>query len=154
MQFDTKIAIVIRTDLEPWQKLNVASFLTSGIAAARLGASRVLALDLDPLAVKAAQENAVRNGVPHLIEAREGTVAATGSAQQADLVVANISSLTLERLSPALARSLAAGGILIASGFLDDAVGALRSAFEAEGLQVERVTEEGVWRVIIASRKR
>jgi hypothetical protein len=34
MQFDTKIAIVIRTDLEAWQKLNVASFLASGIAAA------------------------------------------------------------------------------------------------------------------------
>jgi hypothetical protein len=34
MQFDTKIALVIRTDLEAWQKLNVAAFLTSGIAAA------------------------------------------------------------------------------------------------------------------------
>jgi len=34
MQFDTKIAVVIRIDLEPWQKLNVAAFLTSGIAAA------------------------------------------------------------------------------------------------------------------------
>jgi hypothetical protein len=34
MQFDTKIAVVIRTDLETWQKLNVACFLTSGIAAA------------------------------------------------------------------------------------------------------------------------
>ena len=34
MQFDTKIAIVIRTDLEAWQKLNVASFLAGGIAAA------------------------------------------------------------------------------------------------------------------------
>ena len=34
MQFDTKIAVVIRTDLEAWQKLNVACFLTSGIAAA------------------------------------------------------------------------------------------------------------------------
>ena len=34
MQFDTKIAIVIRTDLQTWQKLNVAAFLTSGIAAA------------------------------------------------------------------------------------------------------------------------
>ena len=34
MQFDTKIAIVIRGDLEPWQKLNVAAFLASGIAAA------------------------------------------------------------------------------------------------------------------------
>lgn len=34
MQFDTKIALVIRTDLEAWQKLNVAAFLASGIAAA------------------------------------------------------------------------------------------------------------------------
>ena len=34
MQFDTKIAVVIRTDLEVWQKLNVASFLASGLAAA------------------------------------------------------------------------------------------------------------------------
>ncbi|MGO4512577.1 DUF2000 family protein [Bradyrhizobium sp. 2TAF36] len=34
MQLDTKIAVVIRTDLQAWQKLNVASFLTSGIAAA------------------------------------------------------------------------------------------------------------------------
>jgi hypothetical protein len=34
MQFDTKIALVIRTDLGGWQKLNVAAFLTSGIAAA------------------------------------------------------------------------------------------------------------------------
>ena len=34
MQFDTKIAVVIRADLEAWQKLNVASFLAGGIAAA------------------------------------------------------------------------------------------------------------------------
>ena len=34
MQFDTKIAVVIRADLEPWQKLNVASFLAGGVAAA------------------------------------------------------------------------------------------------------------------------
>jgi hypothetical protein len=33
MQFDTKIAVIIRTDLEAWQKLNVASFLAGGIAA-------------------------------------------------------------------------------------------------------------------------
>ncbi|MGA9328279.1 DUF2000 family protein [Bradyrhizobium sp.] len=34
MEFDTKIAVVIRTDLEAWQKLNVASFLAGGIASA------------------------------------------------------------------------------------------------------------------------
>jgi hypothetical protein len=33
MQFDTKIAIVIRADLAVWQKLNVTAFLASGIAA-------------------------------------------------------------------------------------------------------------------------
>jgi hypothetical protein len=34
MHFDTKIAVLIRTDLEAWQKLNVAAFLAGGIAAA------------------------------------------------------------------------------------------------------------------------
>jgi hypothetical protein len=34
MHFDTKMAVVIRTDLEAWQKLNVAAFLAGGIAAA------------------------------------------------------------------------------------------------------------------------
>jgi hypothetical protein len=36
MLFDTKIALVIRTDLEPWQKMNVAAFLASGVAASYL----------------------------------------------------------------------------------------------------------------------
>jgi hypothetical protein len=33
MRFDTKIAIAVRADLAPWQKLNVTAFLSSGIAA-------------------------------------------------------------------------------------------------------------------------
>jgi hypothetical protein len=35
MQFDTKIAIVVREDLATWQKLNVTAFLTSGVVGAR-----------------------------------------------------------------------------------------------------------------------
>jgi hypothetical protein len=34
MQFDTKIALIIRSDLETWQKMNVGAFLTSGITGA------------------------------------------------------------------------------------------------------------------------
>src|SRR5260370_14999875 len=34
IRFDTKIAIAVRAELEPWQKLNVTAFLASGIAAA------------------------------------------------------------------------------------------------------------------------
>ena len=33
VRFDTKIAIAVRADLQPWQKLNVTAFLASGIAA-------------------------------------------------------------------------------------------------------------------------
>jgi ribosomal protein L11 methyltransferase len=120
-----------------------------GIAAAGLGATRVLALDVDPNAVRAAHENAAANGVAHDVEVREGTLDGDGVF---DLIVANISGLTLERLAPALARSLRPGGALISSGFLEDAVAGLSSAYEAVGLTVDRVIEDGVWRAIIAKR--
>jgi ribosomal protein L11 methyltransferase len=120
-----------------------------GIASARLGATRVLALDVDPNAVRAARENTTANGVAHAVEVREGTLDGDGVF---DLIVANISGLTLERLAPTLARSLRPGGALISSGFLEDAVAGLSSAYEAVGLTVDRVIEDGVWRAIIAKR--
>jgi ribosomal protein L11 methyltransferase len=119
------------------------------IAAARLGAARVLALDIDPQAVKATLENALINGVSPIVEPSEGPLDPAG-AETFDVIVANISGLTLTRLSPDLARSLNTGGLLIASGFLEDAVEGLRHAFEAAGLRVERVLDEGVWRAILA----
>jgi ribosomal protein L11 methyltransferase len=121
------------------------------IAAAKLGATHVLALDLDPNAIRAARENAAANGVADVIEVREGTL---GSERGPfDVVAANISGLTLERLAGELAGSLAPGGVLIASGFLEDAVAGLSSAFEGAGLSVMRADEDGVWRAIIASRR-
>jgi ribosomal protein L11 methyltransferase len=118
------------------------------IAAAKLGAGRVLALDIDPQAVKAARENAATNNVE--IDVREGTLEQT--EERFDVIAANISGLTLERLAPRLHDSLKAGGLLIASGFLEDTVDGLRKAFEAAGLRIHRVIEEGIWRAIIAER--
>ncbi|MEO0561817.1 MAG: DUF2000 family protein, partial [Chloroflexota bacterium] len=37
MTFDTKIAIILRDDLESWQELNITAFLTSAIAGANPG---------------------------------------------------------------------------------------------------------------------
>jgi ribosomal protein L11 methyltransferase len=119
------------------------------IAAAKLGATGVLALDVDPLAVKATIENAAANAVSHIITAQEGTL--VGGAGSFDLIAANISGLTIERLAPHFAASLNPGGALIASGFLEDAVAGLRAAFEAQLLRVEEVVEEGVWRAIVAT---
>ena len=117
------------------------------IAAAKLGATRVLALDLDPNAVRAARENAAANGVAGAVQVREGTL---DGDEAFDLIVANISGLTLERLASALARRLAPDDALITSGFLEEAVAGLSGAYEGAGLTVERVVEDGVWRAIIA----
>jgi ribosomal protein L11 methyltransferase len=120
------------------------------IAAARLGAGHILALDLDPQAIKATLENAAANGVT--IEARAGTL--DQPAGPFDIIAANISGLTLERLAPTMATSLRPGGALIASGFLDEALDAVRAACESAGLTPERIIEDGQWRCIIARRIR
>jgi ribosomal protein L11 methyltransferase len=122
------------------------------IAAARLGAERVLALDTDPQAVKAARQNAAANGVAETVDVREGTLPEGAGEERFDLAAANISGLTIERLAPALADSLRDGGTLIVSGFLEDTVEALSRALTAVGFRVERVDAEGVWRAVTARR--
>ena len=84
MQFDTKIAVLVRDDLETWQRLNVTAFLASGIAAnpELLGdpyedadGTRYLPLFRQPVLVfaggketlTAAHERAVRRGLPTAI---------------------------------------------------------------------------------------
>jgi ribosomal protein L11 methyltransferase len=118
------------------------------IAASKLSANRILAIDIDPQAIKATEENAANNSVA--LEARVGTLEEAG--ERFDVIVANISGLTLERLAPLLFASLNPGGALIASGFLDEALDGLQNAFVAAGLVVERVIEDGQWRSVIARR--
>jgi ribosomal protein L11 methyltransferase len=122
------------------------------IAAARLGARRVLALDVDPEAVKAARENVAANGVRATVEVREGTMPDGAGEERFDIIVANISSLTIERLAASLTDTLSDGGTLVVSGFLEDATGEIRLAFSQAGLEVQHVEAEGVWRAITAVR--
>lgn len=121
------------------------------IAAAKLGAGRVVALDVDPQAAKAAAANAAANAAD--VEVRTGSL--VDASERYDLIVANISGLALERLAPLIAAALTPGGRLVASGFLDDRIGGLSADFEAAGLTVERVMEStpGDWRAIIARRR-
>jgi ribosomal protein L11 methyltransferase len=123
------------------------------IAAALIGARRVLALDIDPQATKATSQNAAANGVADVIEVRTSALEAAGPEAEFDLVLANISGLALDRLAPDLARALRPGGCLVASGFLEDAVNGLKLSFKAAGLRNEQVVEDGVWRAIIARRE-
>jgi ribosomal protein L11 methyltransferase len=91
------------------------------IGAAKLWKQRVLASDLDPVAVDVARENARANGAAPLVRAvtadgLDSPVLAGGAPY--DLIVANILAGPLTRLAPAITRALAPGGTLLLSGLL------------------------------------
>ena len=115
------------------------------IAAAKLGASRVLAIDIDPLAVKATRENALTNDVE--IEAREAVLESI--EENFGIIVANISGITLERLASNLGETLVPDGQLIASGFLEEAESGLHHALEHARMNWERTIADGIWRAMI-----
>jgi ribosomal protein L11 methyltransferase len=82
------------------------------IAAAKLGASPVVAVDTDPLSVDAARENAERNGVAIPV----GLGSAADVPGRFEIVIANIVAPVLQRIAPALAARLAPKGTLVVAG--------------------------------------
>jgi ribosomal protein L11 methyltransferase len=86
------------------------------IASLLLGAAHVVALDLDPLAISATQENAAVNGVAEAVTARVAGVDSV--SEQHPLVLANIEARVLVPLAAAVSERVAPGGTLILSGLL------------------------------------
>ena len=115
------------------------------IAAARLGARRVVAVDTDPLALAATVDNARRNGVEGGIEVR-----AELPDRTFDLVVANIVSPTLRSLRDPLASAVAPGGGLVLSGVLAEEADSVEAFFTDRAASLvagERTTcdEDAEW---------
>jgi ribosomal protein L11 methyltransferase len=88
-----------------------------GIAAARMGAGRVICVDNDPQALEATLDNAARNGV-------SGRIECCGPGDYdppaADVLMANILAAPLIELAPVLLGSLGPGGVLALSGILEE----------------------------------
>jgi ribosomal protein L11 methyltransferase len=145
------------------------------IAAAKLGAGPVLALDNDPVAARVAAENVQANQVAQIVTAAEGSLGAgqrmghwltgdfgeepTGSRQQAaaadpqfDLIAANLIAKVLVILAQDLAAALVPGGTLVSSGIIDTKEADVASAFASAGLrQLERHVE-GEWVALVHTR--
>jgi ribosomal protein L11 methyltransferase len=86
------------------------------IAAALLGAQRVVAIDNDPQALEASLDNAERNGVATQLELH---LPGADTGAPADLLVANILAGPLHELAPLFAANVKAGGALALSGILN-----------------------------------
>ncbi len=119
------------------------------IAAARLGAGRVLAVDNDPIAVKTAQENVVANGVQETVCVIHGSLAeAEGSY---DLVAANIlAAVIVEMAREGLAKRVRPGGTLIATGILDGQEKEVIETLEREGLTLAEQRRIEDWVCLLA----
>jgi len=87
------------------------------IAALRLGAATVLALDTDRVACRIASQNIRQNGGDGRIVVKQGSLDAAGR-RTFDLILANLTAEPLISLAPRLARSLRVRGCLITSGIL------------------------------------
>ena len=106
------------------------------IAAARLGASRVVAIDIDPQAVESTRDNAARNAVD--VDAREP---AGPPLEAADVVVANILANPLRVLAPLLGSLVRPSGHLVLAGLLDRQADEIAACYPRFDLRPWRTTD-------------
>ena len=114
------------------------------IAAARLGAENVLAIDIDPDAVKVARENVALNGVQDAVRVVVGDLCKS-EAMPCELAVANIVADAICMLAGPLTRHLEKGGLLICSGIIREREQDVLDAAMAAGYAVADRIEKGEW---------
>lgn len=114
------------------------------IAAARLGADNVLAIDIDPDAVKVAKENVALNGVSDAVRVVVGDLCKS-EAMPCELAVANIVADAICMLAGPLTRHLEKDGLLICSGIIREREQDVLDAAREAGYTVKDRIEKGEW---------
>lgn len=122
------------------------------IAACLLGASEAFGVDIDPLAVKTAEENGARNDLyaPRYTIV-EGDLADRVQGQY-DVVAANIVADAIIALSPAVPAFLKEGGVYIVSGIIDTREADVLAALTACGFAVRTRHEHGGWLCLVCTK--
>jgi len=113
------------------------------IAAVKLGATTVIANDIDPEACTVARENAALNGVADRVAICETPLEEIGGAF--DVVIANILAEENVRLAEHLCARVAPGGSLLLSGILREKEALVRDGFVVCGLTGPEVTYDADW---------
>ncbi|CAJ1003250.1 50S ribosomal protein L11 methyltransferase [Brevibacillus aydinogluensis] len=122
------------------------------IAAVKLGADHVLAMDLDEVAVRSAEANIELNGVHERITVRQNNLL-DGVDEQVDLVVANILAEVIVRFTDDVYRVLKPGGVFIASGIIAAREADVKAAMEASGLELVETIFIDDWVAIVAKKR-
>lgn len=114
------------------------------LAGAKLGAQRITAMDIDPVAVKIALENIKRNQMEELITVYESNLLERPLDIKFNLVVANIISNAIIEISSQLVKVMEPGGLFLASGIIEERYSEVLDCLFKEGfIHVKHVFEEG-----------
>lgn len=119
------------------------------VAAAKLGASLVIAFDSDETAVRVARENVQRNEAEQAIEVHQADSPSFINSK-VDLITANIVAEVIMLHSNSLAHLLKQSGLLIASGIIKEKQADVEQAIRDSGLQIVEAPTEGEWVAIVA----
>ena len=123
------------------------------IAAAKLGASRVWAIELDPEAQDNASENVSRNDVGDVVHLFEGDAGVfLPLIAPVDVVAVNIISSVIIELLPTIADALSPGGHVVLAGILDSEHHLVIDALERDNWQLRRTHVEEDWWSALAQR--
>ena len=129
-----------------------SGILTIGLA--KLGATNIIALDTDPVAVRAAQKNFELTNIEKYVTAAQGTVPHNLTNEgQFDVVVANISSRAVGDRAPSVLAILKPTGVFIASGILKDQHQDAYDAVKQSGFASIEVRHREDWVVLICRPK-
>lgn len=122
------------------------------IAAGKLGASKLIGVDIDETAVYTAKDNLEKNGLGEIASVRHGDLIDVVE-EQGDLVVANIIAEIILILLEGIEKVLKPNASFICSGIINTKKDMVLQGLEAKGFDVQEVVEKGEW-VAITSTKR
>ena len=124
------------------------------MAAARLGAGHVMALDTDPAAVKTALANIRANGLQDVIRVENPSrpLDDQGAPGGFDLVVANLYTKVVLEMAAELVAPLVSRGHLVVSGIMAERASEVRSRLDEAGCIPISVTRDGDWVVIVGAK--
>ena len=120
------------------------------IAALKLGAKTAEGVDIDPMCVRTAGENAALNGVQDKFTVLVGDLSDKASGKY-DIICANIVANAILSLAPAIPGLLAPGGHFMASGVIDTRKDEVAAGLAAAGLRVYEVREKNGWECFLCT---
>jgi ribosomal protein L11 methyltransferase len=124
------------------------------LAAARLGAGRIDAIDADAVAVRTAKQNARLNGGSRKLRIWRQDVLQFQPESVYDVVAANLYSVLLRQALPQLVKAARKGGFLIFSGVLREQRDEIKDWLRGSGLELKETRNRGKWIALLAQKQR